>query len=629
VNEGYPPEWAGLAGSTAASASPARDRRNRPDGRDTVSPEPSPAVRASPKWKLSGLPLSLFTHLRLVSFGHEDLVGLLFWAALVGFAGALASVAFREGIRLFEILFTGQSISLVHAATDLKWWHRALVPLIGGLLAGYVLYVAGRRRTSSRPVDYMEAILVGDGTIGLRTTLLNSVSSLLSIASGGSIGREGPMVQLSAMLGSKLGILARAPVPRLRLMVACGGAAGIAAAYNAPVSGALFVSEIVLGSMATESFGPLVVASVTSSATVHRFLGYGPVYEVPRVQFASNWELIFYVVLGVLLGHLAPLFLRFVDSFKARVASLRLAPPWALGLGGLVVGVISIGVPEVWGNGYSVVGRILSGQLLGISLLGVLLAKVLATSATVGSGAVGGVFTPTLFIGCAVGALVGEGVHLLLPNITSVPAAYALVGMGGFLAATTHAPLTSILMIFEMTLDYDIVLPLMLACVTAHYAAKVYRGGESVYSASLKRKRAAANDDWRLSTIQSLVKPAAATVASDTTLRDLFSKLPKTAINRVYVLEGDEIVSWLDPRQLLDQAKDHRMDGSTQVGSVATTVTFTLTPQMTLGVALEGFLQEQATVLPVTAGQWRNTLLGEVSRQDVLLAIRDRLTFPQ
>lgn len=606
--EGYPPEWAGLAGSTAASASPARDRR---------------------KWNLAGLPLSLFTHLRLVSFGHEDLVGLLFWAALVGFAGALASVAFREGIRLLEILFTGQSISLVHAATDLRWWHRALIPLIGGVLAGYVLYVAGRRRTSSKPVDYMEAILVGDGTIGLRTTLLNSVSSLFSIASGGSIGREGPMVQLAAMLGSKLGILARAPVPRLRLMVACGGAAGIAAAYNAPISGALFVSEIVLGSMATESFGPLVVASVTSSATVHRFLGYGPVYEVPRVQFASNWELIFYVALGVLLGHLAPPFLKLLDLFKARFASLRLSPQWALGLGGLVVGVISIAVPEVWGNGYSVVGRILSGQLLGLSLLGVLLAKVLATAATVGSGSVGGVFTPTLFIGCAVGALVGEGVHLLLPNITSVPAAYALVGMGGFLAATTHAPLTSILMIFEMTLDYDIVLPLMLACVTAHYAAKVYRGGESVYSASLERKRGAAHDDWRLNSIQTLVKPAAAAVASSTTLRGLFANLPKSAINRVYVLEGDEIVSWLDPRALLDRVRSGQLDGETRVGSVATPVTFTLTPQMTLGAALEGFLHEQATVLPVTAGQWRTTLLGEVSRQDVLLAIRDRLTFPQ
>lgn len=579
--------------------------------------------------ELARLPLSLFTRLRLILLGHEDLVGLLFWAALVGFCGALVSVAFREGIRLLETLFTGQAISLVHAAADLRWWHRALVPPVGGALAGGVLYLAGRRLAYTKPVDYMEAILVGDGRIGLRNTVLNSVSSLLSIASGGSIGREGPMVQLAAMLGSKLGLLARAPVPRLRLMVACGSAAGIAAAYNAPISGALFVSEIILGSTAMESFGPLVVATVTASATIHRFLGYGPVYEVPHVQFASNWELFFYIVLGVVLGHLAPPFLALLDFAKARFARMRLALYWQLGLGGLVVGCVSIFVPQVWGNGYSVVGNILGGELMGLWLVAVLAAKVLATSATVGSGAVGGVFTPTLFIGCAVGALMGEGVHAVLPSVTSVPAAYALVGMGGFLAATTHAPLTSILMLFEMTLDYDIVLPLMLACVTAHYTAKVYRRGESVYSASLNRKVPGAGDDWRLRTVEPLVKPAVATVSGKTTVRELFAWLPKRPIHRVYVLDREEIIAWLDPRELLERIGRRELDGDMTVESVASPVKFTLTSNMSLCVALDGFLRERATVLPVTAGQWRNTLLGEVSRNDVLLAIRDRLTYPK
>jgi len=580
--------------------------------------------------ELARLPLSLLTRLRLVLLGHEDLAGIIFWAALVGFCGALASVAFREGIHLLEILFTGQSISLVHAASDLIWWHRALVPPVGGALAGLVLHLAGRRLSSAKPVDYMEAILVGDGKIGLRTTLVNSLSSLLSIASGGSIGREGPMVQLAAMLGSKLGLLARAPVPRLRLMVACGGAAGIAAAYNAPISGALFVSEIVLGSTAMESFGPLVVSSVTASATIHRFLGFGPVYTVPHVQFASNWELIFYVILGVLLGHLAPPFLALLDFAKSRFAQLRLAPHWELGLGGMIVGVISIVVPQVWGNGYSVVGVILGGQLVGLWLLAVLAAKVAATSATVGSGAVGGVFTPTLFIGCAVGALVGGVLHSLLPSFTSVPAAYALVGMGGFLAATTHAPLTSILMLFEMTLDYDIVLPLMLACVTAHYSAKVYRRGESVYHASVSRGVAAAGqDDWRVKTVESLVKPAVAAVIPSTTLEEMFARLPKRPINRVYVVDGDEIVAWLDPREVLERVNRRQLEGETPVEAVAKPVTFALAPDMSLCMALDGFLREQATVLPVTPGQWRNTLLGEVSRHDVLLAIQDRLTYPK
>ncbi|MBS0422111.1 MAG: ClcB-like voltage-gated chloride channel protein [Proteobacteria bacterium] len=579
---------------------------------------------------LARLPLSLLTRLRLVLLGHEDLAAIVFWAALVGFCGALASVLFRDGIHLFEILFTGQSISLVHAASDLVWWHRALVPPIGGALAGLVLHLVGRTLSGPRPVDYMEAILVGDGRIGMRATVLNSLSSLLSIASGGSIGREGPMVQLAAMLGSKLGLLARSPVPRLRLMVACGGAAGIASAYNAPISGALFVSEIVLGSTAMESFGPLVVASVTASATAHRFLGVGPVYVVPHVQFASNWELIFYVILGVLLGHLAPPFLGLLEYMKARFARLQLPLYWQLGLGGLVVGIISIFVPQVWGNGYSVVGNILSSEVVGIWLLAVLAAKVLATSATVGSGAVGGVFTPSLFIGCAVGALTGEVLHGMMPAITSVPAAYALVGMGGFLAATTHAPLTSMLMLFEMTLDYDIVLPLMLACVTAHYTAKVYRRGESVYHTSISRGISmGADDDWRLKTVELLVKPAVAVVAPTTTLQQMFAKLPNKPVSRVYVVDGDEITAWLDPRDLLERVKKRQIEAHTPVESVARPLNFTLAPDMSLCAALDGFLREQTTVLPVTPGQWRNTLLGEVSRNDVLLAIQDRLTFPK
>ncbi|MGH8323560.1 MAG: chloride channel protein, partial [Steroidobacteraceae bacterium] len=392
--------------------------------------------------EIARLPLSLLTRLRLVLFGHEDLAGIIFWAALVGVCGALASVAFREGIRLLELVFTGQAVGLVNGASRLVWWHRAIVPVVGGCLSGWVLFVLGSRFISLKVVGYMEAMLAGDGRISLRGTLLRSAASLLTIASGGSIGREGSMVQLSAMLASRLGRFARAPVPRLRLLVACGGAAGIAAAYNAPISGALFVSEIVLGSLAMDTFGPLVVASVMADATIHRFLGYGPVFSVPHVQFASNWELGFYIVLGVLLGHLAPPFLALLDFTKGRFVRLGLPLYWQLGAGGIIVGAISIFVPQVWGNGYSVIGNILQGELLGLWLLAILAAKVLATSATVGSGAVGGVLTPTLFIGCAVGSLLGGVLHHLMPAIVSVPAAYGLIGMGGFLSATTLAPLT-------------------------------------------------------------------------------------------------------------------------------------------------------------------------------------------
>ncbi len=565
----------------------------------------------------------MLTRLRLVLLGHEDLANIVFWAALVGVCGALASVAFREGLRLLELLFTGQATSLERAASGMVWWHRVLLPFCGAVLAGFVLRSAGKVLASPRAVDYMEAVRVGDGRISVRATLANSLSSLLTISSGGSIGREGPMVQLAAMLGSRIGRFGRAPIPRLRLMVACGGAAGIAAAYNAPISGALFVSEIILGGTAMESFGPLVVSSVVASATVHRFLGYAPVYDVPKVQFASNWELIFYVLLGVVLGHLAPPFLASLDFAKSRFVRLKLPLPWQLGLGGLIVGVISVAVPEVWGNGFGAVGNILNVHLVGWALLAVLLAKLLATAATVGSGAVGGVFTPTLFLGCAIGALFGGVVHALLPGATSVPAAYALVGMGGFLAATTHAPLTSILMLFEMTLDYDMVLPLMLACVTAHYTAKVYRRGESIYHAALQGRTQA--NDYQLNTVAALIKPAGAVVSQAATLKEMFETLPRRPLERAYVTERDELIGWLDLRELLAQLRNNQVDGAATVATVMRPVTLALTNDLSLGAALDVFLRARANVLPVTSGEWRSNLLGEISRQDVLLALQDRM----
>jgi CIC family chloride channel protein len=573
--------------------------------------------------QLARVPLSVLTRLRLVLLGHEDLASIVFWAALVGVCGALASVAFREGLRLLELLFTGQATSLERAASGMVWWQRVLLPFCGAVLAGFVLRFAGKVLASPRAVDYMEAVRVGDGNISVRATLANSVSSLLSISSGGSIGREGPMVQLAAMLGSRIGRFARAPIPRLRLMVACGGAAGIAAAYNAPISGALFVSEIILGGTAMESFAPLVVSSVVASATVHRFLGYTPVYDVPKVQFASNWELIFYVVLGVVLGHLAPPFLASLDFAKSRFVRLRLPLPLQLGLGGLLVGVISVAAPEVWGNGFGAVGNILNAHLIGWALLAVLLAKLLATAATVGSGAVGGVFTPTLFLGCAIGALFGGVVHALLPGVTSVPAAYALVGMGGFLAATTHAPLTSILMLFEMTLDYDMVLPLMLACVTAHYTAKVYRRGESIYHAALQGRTQA--NDYQLNTVAALIKPAAAVVSQTLSVKEMFETLPRRPLERAYVTDRDELIGWLDLRELLARMRSNQVDGAATVATVMRPVTLALTNDLSLGAALDVFLRARANTLPVTGGEWRSNLLGEISRQDVLLAMQDRM----
>ena len=198
--------------------------------------------------------------------------------------------------------------------------------------------------------------------------------------------------------------------------------------------------------------------------------------------------------------------------------------------------------------------------------------------------------------------------------------------MGGFLAATTHAPLTSILMIFEMTLDYDVVLPLMLACVTAHYTAKAYRRGRSVYHESLQPEREGAEPDWRLRTVEALVKPAAAVVADDVTVRDMLNRLPRRPVQTVYVVDDNrQLLAALDPRAVMARVKRGEIAPDDKVSGLAAPIPFVLTPDMSLAMALDGFLREQVKTLPVTAGQWHTTLLGEVSRHDLLLAVQDRI----
>src|SRR5580658_2579416 len=483
----------------------------------------------------------------LIAAKHEQLSGIVFWAALIGICGAFTGVAFRAGVRLVQHLLTGSSAGLVETAELLPWWARIAVPTVGGVLAGLLLWAAQRVPRQTRRVDYMEAVAVGNGQLSGGAALLQAASSFFTIGSGGSIGREGPLVQLAATVASKIGQWTQAPVPRLRLLVACGAAAGIAAAYNAPIAGALFVAEVVLGSIAMESFGPLIVASVVSDATTRHFLGYGPVYHVPHINFGAPWELALYGLLGVLLGHGAPPYLALLDRARGLFHRLRSPLPLTLALGGLVVGVISVGVPQVWGNGYSVVNDMLNDKLT-LQVLGlVLVAKLVSTAASVGSGANGGILTPTLFMGAAFGALYAHGLHFLHPHLTSAVAAYAVVGMGGFLAATTHAPLTSILLIFEMTLDYEVVLPLMLACVTGHYVARIYRRGESVYTRSLQSRARGEEEDWRLRQIAALIRPPAWLVQRDEPLDALLERPQARSGAVAYVLdEQKQLVGQLD-----------------------------------------------------------------------------------
>jgi CIC family chloride channel protein len=418
---------------------------------------------------------------RVQSFLPKDKTFLVFiLAGLVGLGGGLAVLLFRSAFVGIQHLYNGHVSGMVEIAKELPWWARLFLPALGGAVAGalleYGLHLVSRRGAD----DYLEAITIGDGRVSVRQTLIKSLSSLCSIASGASIGREGPMVQLAAMVGSILGRVLKLPTKTLQLLVACGATAGLASAYNAPIAGLLFVAEIAFGTLSRKTLAPLIIASVMASVVTHRFFGIHTVYQIPHFSMVSDWETLFYVGLGIVCGFVSPVFRWTLDVSRKAFRQHGHHRAITMALGGLGVGAISVWNPNVWGNGYSVVNAILHEPWTWKALLTILVLKIAATALSYGSGAVGGVFTPSLFVGAVLGALYGQILQgaALAPDTAMV--SYAIVGMGAFLSSVTYAPLMSILMIFELTLSYEIVLPLMLACVISHAIAHRFRP-DSIY----------------------------------------------------------------------------------------------------------------------------------------------------
>ncbi|RKT27068.1 CIC family chloride channel protein [Paraburkholderia sp. RAU2J] len=552
-------------------------------------------------------------------FRLSDAHTMLVWSVVVGIAGAFATILFREAIALLQRLVAGRAGSFVEMARSLPWTVRIWLPAAGGLIAGFFLLIAQRHADKCNHVDYMEAVAIGDGVVPVKLSLWRSVSSLFTIASGGSIGREGPMVQLAALASSLIGRWVHFDPSRLRLLVACGAAAGITSAYSAPIAGAFFVTEIVLGSIAMESFGPVVVSAVVANITMREFAGYKPPYEMPVFPAVAGLEVLLFVALGALCGLAAPQFLRLLDASKAAFRKLPVPLPVRLALGGFVVGVISIWTPEVWGNGYSVVNSILHSPWTWTALVVVLVFKLAATAATAGSGAVGGVFTPTLFVGAAVGSLFGQGMHALWPHATSEPYAYAMVGMGAFLAGATQAPLMAILMIFEMTLSYQVVLPLMLSCVVAYFIARAI-GKTSMYEITLRRNREEQERTrLRATQMRELIRPAETVVLPNATVPDMTRVFLEYPVKYLYV--ANESGAFLGVVALKDITSDLLDKRDTSAKSAADYLQphfDVLTPDMSLGVALQHFMAFQGERLPVVESAAHPKLAGVVYKTSLL-----------
>ncbi|AJG23446.1 Chloride channel protein [Cupriavidus basilensis] len=530
---------------------------------------------------------------------QPDTHAMLLWAVVVGIVGAYAMAAFREGIDLLQRTIGGEPGNFVEFAKALPWPVRIAVPTVGGLIAGGCLLLA-RRGSSGSGADYMEAVTVGGGVVPVWQSIWRTISSLFSIASGGSIGREGSMVQLAALCSSVVGRLFRFDPARLRVLVACGAAAGITSAYNAPIAGAFFVTELVLGSMAMEWFGPIVVSSVVANITMREFAGYRPPYEMPSFPTVTGMEVLPFVVLGLLCGILAPRFLQLLAISKKGFGKLPLFLPMKLALGGLIVGIVSVWAPEVWGNGYEVVNSLLHQPWTWTALLVVLVLKIIATLATAGTGAVGGVFTPTLFVGAVIGCIYGIGVQNIWPQASAEPYAYAIVGMGAFLTAATNAPLMAILMIFEMTLSYQVVLPLMLSCVIAYFVARNAEHS-AMYEVTVRRNREL-KDRSKLAAMRmrELVRPADTIVPLNASVEAMTRMFAEHPVKYLYVV--DERQQFCGVVALDDVASDlaaPRIPRRRTASDFLLPEFHVLTPDMTLGQALQLFLKFRGERLPV------------------------------
>ncbi len=408
-------------------------------------------------------------------------------AALIGLLAGFGAVGFRKLIDFVNWVALGQGpVTLEHLAGLPRWW-MVLAPAGGGLIVGLITYRFAREARGHGVPEVMEAVALRGGRIRPRVVIAKMLASGVTIGSGGSAGREGPIVQIGSAVGSTLGQLLKIDRARLRTLVGCGAAAGIAGTFNAPVAGALFALEVILGDFGVTQFSPIVISSVAATVVSRRFLGDFPAFDVPPYSLVHASELFAYAGLGILAGLAALAFTRSLYAFEDAFEKRR-APSWLKPMvGGAMIGLIGIMVPNIFGVGYETINQALQGTMVWKFMLLLVVLKILAVSVTIGSGGSGGVFAPSLFIGAMLGGAVGTLVHSFWPTDAAGAGAYALVGMGAVVAAGTHAPITAILIIFELTGDYKIILPLMISVIIATLLATRLRPA-SIYTLKLLRR---------------------------------------------------------------------------------------------------------------------------------------------
>ncbi|MEO7016010.1 MAG: chloride channel protein [Leifsonia sp.] len=416
-------------------------------------------------------------------------------ALVIGIGAGLAAVGFRWLITGATWIFTGTtdySATTGHPANPwLPWLGGAFVilaPAVGGLLYGPLVQRFAREARGHGVPEVMYAVNKHGGRIRGSVAVVKALASAICIGSGGSVGREGPIVQIGSALGSTFGRLLRMPESSLRTLVACGAAGGIAATFNAPIAGVFFALELLLRDFAASSFGAVVLSSITASVIGRSLLGNHAFLQLPSFSVVDPWQYLLFAVLGLLAGLVGVGFTRVLYLIEDVCDWAWRAPEWLRPVaGGLLLGLLLFVLPQMYGVGYPVLEKgVTGGYALGFLLI-LLAGKILATSLTIGVGGSGGVFAPSLFIGGMLGAAFGDVVGIVIPSLAGQTGAFALVGMGAVFAGSARAPITAALILFELTGEYSIILPLLLAIVVATATSRLLTR-DTIYTLKLRRR---------------------------------------------------------------------------------------------------------------------------------------------
>ncbi len=567
---------------------------------------------------------------------------------LVGGGTGLAAVFFIRLIAFIQISVYGQAERLFPFLGTLAF---VFVPVLGALIVGPIIAHWAREAKGHGVPEVMQALILRGGRIRARVAIAKIIASALCIGTGGSAGREGPIIQVGSALGSSAGQLLQLSNERIKNLVACGAAAGIAATFNAPIAGVAFASEVLMTEFQVSKFGNVLISAVSASIISQIFLGARPAFLVPKYMMQSPWEILLYVVLGLLAALVGIMFIRMLNAFENIFDDWKFPETLKPAVGAFLLGLLGYtylrlsgfltftpeeyrlgmplveNIPHVYGSGFTFIEEVLQGKESLFLLAMLVFLKPLATSFTLGSGNSGGVFAPSLFTGAMLGGAFGYVAKALFPEITGEVGAYALVGMAAVFAAAARAPFTSILIVFEMSNDYHLILPLMAAgMVASSFAQWLYP--ESIYTLKLTKRGIRLEQGRDMDVMQGVLveevmNDSPITIYEDQKAADLFAIFQDTHLNGFPVITRDwevfGIITLQDMERWLAKHEDKQIR-DLKVRDVATTDPVTVFFDEPVWSAIQKMAPRDLARLPVISRQNPPKMIGLISISDILRA---------